>query len=432
MKICVIGTGYVGLVDGACFAETGNEVTCVDVDQEKINLLLQGTIPIYEPGLAEIVERNVADNRLHFTTDLTQAVQNSEICFISVGTPPNEDGSADLSHVLAAAKDIAQAMNGYKVIVDKSTVPVGTADKVAEVIAQNSDQPFDVVSNPEFLKEGNAIDDFLQPDRIVVGANSDKAFKMMAELYSPFTTAGASLIKMDTRSAEMTKYAANAMLATRISFMNDLANLCEIVGADINLIRQGIGSDTRIGNTFLLAGAGYGGSCFPKDVKAIIKTAKENGYRLRLLESVEDVNHDQKQVVAKKTIQYFAGDLTGKTIAIWGLAFKAGTDDMREATSIDTIDLLLAAGATIKAHDPEALQTARRVFGDKITYSDKNYEILDGADALLVLTEWNEYREPDFDKIKNSLKQPVIFDGRNMYNKKYLNEIGIGYYGIGV
>ncbi|HPH78615.1 MAG TPA: UDP-glucose/GDP-mannose dehydrogenase family protein [bacterium] len=416
MKICVIGTGYVGLVDGACFAETGNEVTCVDVDQEKINLLLQGTIPIYEPGLAEIVERNVADNRLHFTTDLTQAVQNSEICFISVGTPPNEDGSADLSHVLAAAKDIAQAMNGYKVIVDKSTVPVGTADKVAEVIAQNSDQPFDVVSNPEFLKEGNAIDDFLQPDRIVVGANSDKAFKMMAELYSPFTTAGASLIKMDTRSAEMTKYAANAMLATRISFMNDLANLCEIVGADINLIRQGIGSDTRIGNTFLLAGAGYGGSCFPKDVKAIIKTAKENGYRLRLLESVEDVNHDQKQVVAKKTIQYFAGDLTGKTIAIWGLAFKAGTDDMREATSIDTIDLLLAAGATIKAHDPEALQTARRVFGDKITYSDKNYEILDGADALLVLTEWNEYREPDFDKIKNSLKQPVIFDGRNMYN----------------
>ncbi len=431
MKLTVIGTGYVGLVDGACFAETGNDVICVDVDQEKIKKLNQGIIPIFEPGLDDIVLRNVDHGRLKFTTNLKEAVRQSKICFISVGTPPAEDGSADLQHVLAAAKSIAQAMNGYKIIVDKSTVPVGTAEKVRATISQYTKHKFDIVSNPEFLKEGAAVPDFMQPERIIIGANSKKAFAAMDELYQPFVDDGAPIIKMDLRSAELTKYAANAMLATRISFMNDLANLCEKLGADIELVRQGIGSDSRIGPKFLFPGPGYGGSCFPKDVKAVIKTAKEAGYDLELLRAVESVNERQKHVMSQKIINYFKGNLKNKTIAIWGLAFKAKTDDMRESPSIPVINDLLAAGAKIVAHDPEAIETAKRLFGNKIKYIFNNYEVLKKADALLVLTEWNDYRKPDFTKIKQSLKKPVIFDGRNLYDPERLQKLGFKYISIG-
>jgi len=431
MKLTVIGTGYVGLVDGACFAETGNDVICVDVDQEKIKKLNQGIIPIFEPGLDDIVLRNVDHGRLKFTTNLKEAVRQSEICFISVGTPPAEDGSADLQHVLAAAKSIAQAMNGYKIIVDKSTVPVGTAEKVRATISQYTKHKFDIVSNPEFLKEGAAVPDFMQPERIIIGSNSKKAFAAMDELYQPFVDDGAPIIKMDLRSAELTKYAANAMLATRISFMNDLANLCEKLGADIELVRQGIGSDSRIGPKFLFPGPGYGGSCFPKDVKAVIKTAKEAGYDLELLRAVESVNERQKHVMSQKIINYFKGNLKNKTIAIWGLAFKAKTDDMRESPSIPVINDLLAAGAKIVAHDPEAIETAKRLFGNKIKYIFNNYEVLKKADALLVLTEWNDYRKPDFTKIKQSLKKPVIFDGRNLYDPERLQKLGFKYISIG-
>ncbi len=431
MKLTVIGTGYVGLVDGACFAETGNDVICVDVDQEKIKKLNKGIIPIFEPGLDDIVLRNIDNGRLKFSTDIKKAIQKSDICFISVGTPPAEDGSADLQHVLAAAKTIGLAMNGYKIIVDKSTVPVGTAEKVRETVAKYTKHKFDVVSNPEFLKEGAAVPDFMHPERIVIGAHSNKAFAVMEELYQPFIDTGAPIIKMDLRSAELTKYAANAMLATRISFMNDLANLCEKLGADIDLIRKGIGSDSRIGSKFLFPGPGYGGSCFPKDVKAIIKTAKENDYDLELLRAVESVNERQKHVMSDKVIKYFGKDLKNKTIAIWGLAFKAKTDDMRESPSIPVIRDLLAAGAKIVAHDPEAIETAKNIFGKQIKYSFDNYEALKNADALLVLTEWNDYREPDFGKIKKSLRQPLIFDGRNLYDPARVKKLGFQYFSIG-
>ncbi len=431
MKICVIGTGYVGLVDGACFAETGNDVICVDVVKEKIDKLNNGIIPIFEPGLDLLVKKNREKGRLTFTTDVKTAVENSEICFISVGTPPGEDGSADLQYVLAAARSIGENMNGYKVIVDKSTVPVGTADKVAAEIKKVTSQEFDVVSNPEFLKEGAAINDFMKPERIVIGSETERAFAVMEELYAPFVRTGAPLIKMNTRSAEITKYAANAMLATKISFMNDMANLCELVGADIEMVRKGIGSDSRIGAKFLFPGIGYGGSCFPKDVKAIIKTAAENGYSLEVLKAVEKVNDQQKTVITKKIKKHFNNELAGKTFAVWGLSFKPQTDDMREAPSIVVINELLSAGAQVKAADPEAMKEAAKIFGDKITYHENNYEALNGADGLLILTEWNEFREPDFKKIKTLLKNPLIFDGRNIYNKKKLEEAGFTYYCIG-
>lgn len=431
MKLCVIGTGYVGLVDGACFAESGNEVICVDVDEKKINSLNQGQIPIFEPGLDILVHKHAKKGRLKFTTDIRSAVENSDLCFISVGTPPGEDGSADLKYVRAAAESIAKNMNGYKVIVDKSTVPVGTADIVKDIVGKITKHPFDVVSNPEFLKEGAAISDFLKPDRIVVGAESERAFKLMEELYAPFTRTGAPLIKMNTRSAEMTKYAANAMLATKISFMNDIANLCELVGADVDLVRKGIGSDSRIGSKFLFPGVGYGGSCFPKDVKAIVKTGKEYGYDLEVLKAVEKVNENQKKVLVKKIDKFYKNDLKGKTFAVWGLAFKPQTDDMREAPSVVIINELLAQGAKIKASDPEALKETKKILGDKIEYFEDNYAALDGADALIVVTEWNEFREPDYARIKKALKQPIIFDGRNIYSIPKMKELGFTYFSIG-
>jgi len=431
MKLCVIGTGYVGLVDGTCFAETGNDVVCVDSNKAKIDALLSGKIPIYEPGLDALVKKNVEKKRLSFTTDAKTAIENAEICFISVGTPPGEDGSADMQYVLAAAKTIGESLNGYKVIVDKSTVPVGTADKVRATIAALTKHSFDVVSNPEFLKEGAAIEDFLKPDRIVIGADSEKAFQVMDKLYAPFVRIGAPIIRMTTRSAEMTKYAANAMLATRISFMNDLANLCELVDADIDMVRKGLGSDSRIGKRFLFPGIGYGGSCFPKDVKAIIHTAQENNYKLTVLEAVEAVNEKQKYVLVEKIKQYYGNDLSGKKFAIWGLSFKPQTDDMREAPSIIIINELLKAGAKISASDPEAIGEAKKVFGDKIEYQADNYDTLQDADALLTLTEWREYREPDFERIKKALKTPLIFDGRNMYNGSLMQEHGFSYYSIG-
>jgi len=431
MKLCIIGSGYVGLVDGACFAETGNEVTCVDVNKEKITRLNNGETPIFEPGLDDLVKRNMEKGRLSFTTDVKKAVEDSQICFISVGTPPGEDGSADIQYVLAAAKSIGEAMNEYKIIVDKSTVPVGTAEKVKAVIAQETKHEFDVVSNPEFLKEGAAIADFSKPDRIVIGAESKRAFDLMNDLYAPFVRTGAPIIKMDPKSAELTKYAANSMLATKISFMNDIANLCELIGADVEEVRKGLGSDARIGSKFLFPGPGYGGSCFPKDVKAIIKTAQNEGYELKVLQAVEEVNKEQKKVVAKKVLRHFSGDIKDKTFAIWGLAFKAQTDDMREASSIIVINELLAAGAKINANDPEALEEAEKIFGNTITYFDNNYDALKNADGLIVLTEWNDYREPDFEKIKEALKSPIIFDGRNLYRKEKLIEAGFSYYGIG-
>lgn len=431
MKLCVIGTGYVGLVDGACFAEAGNDVTCVDVDAKKIKALQDGNIPIFEPGLDALVTKHAKKGRLKFTTDITKAVIDSDICFISVGTPPGEDGSADLKYVKAAAESIAKAMNGYKLIVDKSTVPVGTADLVKNIIKKNTQYEFDVVSNPEFLKEGAAINDFMKPERIIVGAESEKAFNIMEELYAPFTRTGAPLIKMDPRSAEMTKYAANAMLATKISFMNDIANLCEKVNANVDMVRKGIGSDSRIGSKFLFPGAGYGGSCFPKDVKAIIKTGEENGYALEVLKAVEKVNEQQKRILIEKINKHFKKDLKNKTFTIWGLAFKPQTDDMREASSIVIINELLAQGAKIRANDPEALKEAKKVFGDKIEYFEDNYAALEKADALIVITEWNEYREPDFQRIKQALKQPIVFDGRNIYSVPKMKDLGFTYYSIG-
>ena len=438
MNLVIIGTGYVGLVSGSCFAEMGNNVICVDNNKNKIDDLNNGKIPIWEPGLEEMVHRNVEGGRLTFTTNIKDAIEKSDICFIAVGTPPDEDGSADLQYVLAVAKDIALYMNDYKVIIDKSTVPVGTADKVAAVVQEVLDErgvdfKFDVVSNSEFLKEGDAINDSMKPDRVVVGTDSEKCAELMRELYTPFARSHEKLIIMSVRSAEMTKYTANAMLATKISFMNDIANLCELTGADINEVRHGIGSDTRIGYKFIYPGVGYGGSCFPKDVKALIRMAEEVGTKTRVLQAVEDVNDDQKSVLVHKVKKYFGKDLTGLTFAVWGLAFKPKTDDMREAPAITIINGLLEAGAKVQVFDPVAMDEAKHIFGDnlKLKYTIGNYEALKGADALLLITEWNQFRYPDFDKMKNLLKNPIIFDGRNQYNPKELKEKGFIYYGIG-
>jgi UDPglucose 6-dehydrogenase len=432
MRIAVIGTGYVGLVAGTCFAETGNTVICVDKDESKIKTLLEGELPIYEPGLKEMVQRNVAEDRLQFSTDLPAAVQSSLVCFIAVGTPPDEDGSSDLTHVLAVAEAIGKSMNGYKVIVDKSTVPVGTARKVAGVVGAFTEEPFDVVSNPEFLKEGAAIEDFLKPDRVIVGCDDPRVAEIMKELYAPFVRTGNPILIMDVESAELTKYAANAMLATRISFMNEMAKLCEKVGASVDGIRKGIGLDRRIGPSFLFPGAGYGGSCFPKDIKALLKTAEENDLELHILRTVENVNEAQKCLLVDKLKNHYANDIAGKSIAVWGLSFKPRTDDMREAPAITVIELLLEAGATVRASDPVAMDVAREIFGDRITYHQKNYEALEGTDALLLLTEWNEFRYPDFEQMKAMMKEPVIFDGRNILNRRRLEETGFTYYGIGV
>ncbi|MBW6515213.1 MAG: UDP-glucose/GDP-mannose dehydrogenase family protein [Candidatus Cloacimonetes bacterium] len=438
MNLTVIGSGYVGLVTGTCFAEMGNRVICVDNNEEKINMLNQGKIPIYEPGLEEMLMRNSKEGRLSFTTDLPDAVKKSLVCFIAVGTPPDEDGSADLSHVLTVARDIAQYMDEYKIIVDKSTVPVGTADLVAgemkKILSQrNIDVEFDVVSNPEFLKEGNAIEDFMKPDRVVIGTDSIKVAELMNILYSPFNRTNDRVITMSIRSAEMTKYAANAMLATKISFMNEIARLCELTGADIAEVRHGIGSDTRIGYKFIYPGVGYGGSCFPKDVKALINMGKQQQLDLQILQAVEDVNERQKRVLAKKVKKHFGENLSGKTFAIWGLAFKPQTDDMREAPSIVIINMLLDAGATIRAYDPVALEEAKKVFHERegISFFADEYQVLDGADALLLITEWHQFRYPDFEKIKKLLKNPVIFDGRNQYNHQKMKEMGFIHYSIG-
>ncbi len=430
MKLAVIGTGYVGLVAGACFAETGNDVICVDKDEAKVRLLRRGKIPIYEPGLEEIVRHNRTERRLTFTTSLERAVRASEVIFIAVGTPQGEDGSADLQHVMAVARDIARAMNGYKVIVDKSTVPVGTSEKVREVIRRETTHPFSVVSNPEFLKQGAAVDDFLKPDRVVIGAEDDKAAELMRQLYLPFTRTGAPIMVMDCASAELCKYAANALLATRISFMNEVATVCEIFGADVDQVRRAVGSDRRIGPSFLFPGCGYGGSCFPKDVQAILKFASDKHYEFQILRAVEAVNYAQKRRLAERIAAHF-GSLKGKTIAVWGLAFKPRTDDMREAPAIVIIHHLLAAGAKVVAYDPAAMGTARHIFGNRITYAAKAYEALNGADALAVVTEWNEFREPDFARMRKLLAGPVIFDGRNIYSKDQMKSHGFTYYSIG-
>ena len=431
MKITVIGTGYVGLVAGACLADMGNDVVCVDNNEEKLQKLEQGTIPIYEPGLEELVKSNFNENRLSFTSNLDSAVKQSDVCFIAVGTPQNEDGSADLQYVLSVAQQIGKAMNGYKVIVDKSTVPVGTAEKVAEIIKQYTNESFDVVSNPEFLKQGNAVDDFLHPDRVVIGSNSDKATAIMQEIYSPFFRTGNRVIVMDVKSAEMTKYASNSFLATKISFMNEIANLCEKVGANAEMVRVGMSTDSRIGNKFLFPGLGYGGSCFPKDVKALIKTGSDYGVDMNIIKSADNVNKLQRSLFIDKIIARFGEDLSGKTFAVWGLAFKPKTDDMREAPAITIIEDLLKRGAKVKAYDPKAMILAKRIFGDKITYCQKSYDALDGADAMLLLTEWNEFRRPDFERIKGLLKTPIIFDGRNQYNGERLTQSGFEYVCVG-
>lgn len=441
MKICIFGAGYVGLVAAACFAESGNSVIAVDVDHSKIDNLKQGIIPIYEPGLKEMVLRNQTEGRLSFTTDMAEAVQSSLVCFIAVGTPPGEDGSADLKYVLSVARDIGKTMNGFKIVVDKSTVPVGTADKVRiavqeELTARNVELEFDVVSNPEFLKEGAAIEDFMKPDRVVIGTDNVRTAEIMKELYDPFMRKQNRMIVMDIRSAEMTKYAANAMLATRISFMNQVANLCERMGADVASVREGIGSDSRIGYDFLFPGPGYGGSCFPKDVKALIRTAEEANYNFLLLKAVEEVNELQKEVLSDKLIKVLGSPdaekpLAGRTIACWGLSFKPRTDDMREAPALTVIERLLAAGAKIRAHDPEALKEARKYFGERIEYSNNQYDILAGADALAVITDWSEYRNPDFERIKAALKSPTIVDGRNLYKPDRMEYSGFRYIPLG-
>jgi UDPglucose 6-dehydrogenase len=438
MKITVVGTGYVGLVSGTCLADVGNDVLCLDVDAEKIRILKEGGIPIYEPGLEAMVKRNVAAGRLSFTTDIAQAVAHGDIQFIAVGTPPDEDGSADLQYVVAAARNIGKHMSGYKVVVDKSTVPVGTADKVRAAIAEElksrkADIEYSVVSNPEFLKEGAAVEDFMKPDRIVVGAEDSRAIDLMRELYAPFQRNHERLIVMDIRSAELTKYAANAMLATRISFMNELALLAERLGADIEQVRQGIGSDPRIGYHFLYPGCGYGGSCFPKDVQALIRTASEAGQHLKVLQAVEDANETQKGVLTQKIVKRLGENLAGKTIALWGLAFKPNTDDMREAPSRVLVADLLSRGASVHAYDPVAGHEAKRIFGNepRIRYAASPMEALEGADALAIVTEWKEFRAPDFGAIKAKLRMPVIFDGRNLYDPATPRKAGIEYYPIG-
>lgn len=436
MKIAIVGTGYVGLVTGTCFAEMGVEVFCVDIDRQKIENLRNGVVPIYEPGLEEMVIRNYEVGRLHFTTDLTEVLDQVEIVFSAVGTPPDEDGSADLKYVLDVARTIGRAMNKYLLVVTKSTVPVGTARRIRQTIADELDRrgvtiDFDIASNPEFLKEGAAVKDFMHPDRIVVGVESDRARRLMEKLYHPFMLNNFRIIYMDIPSAEMTKYAANAMLATRISFMNDMANLCEIIGADINMVRKGIGADTRIGSSFLYAGCGYGGSCFPKDVKALISTASDHGYPMRILQAVEDVNEEQKTILFRKLSAHFGGDLQGRKVAMWGLAFKPETDDMREAPSLVLIDRLLEAGCQITAYDPVAIPEARRRIGDRIAYAKNIYETVEGADVLMVVTEWKEFRLPAWARIRSLMKTPLILDGRNIYNIAEIEEAGFTYHCIG-
>ncbi len=431
MDICVIGTGYVGLVAGACLADMGNNVICVDNNEAKISQLKNGIIPIYEPSLEELVKANVLENRLEFSTDLKFAVEKSLVCFIAVGTPQGEDGSADLQYVFNVAKSIATSMNDYKVIVDKSTVPVGTAEKVSEIIKANTKYDFDVVSNPEFLKQGNAVNDFLSPDRVVIGSNSDKATQIMQEIYAPFFRTGNRVIVMDVKSAEMTKYASNAFLAVKISYANEIANLCEKVGANAEMVRVGMTTDSRIGNKFLFAGLGYGGSCFPKDVKALIKTGLENDCEMSIIKSADETNKKQRLLFLDKITNKFGKNLTGKTFAVWGLAFKPKTNDMREAPAITIINELLNRGAKVQAYDPKASEEAKFYFQNKITYAKNSYEALENADALILLTEWNEFRRPDFDKIKELLNNPVIFDGRNQYNGSKLVEKGFDYTCIG-
>ena len=437
MKITVIGTGYVGLVTGACLADVGIDVSCVDIDQKKIDGLKNGILPIYEPGLKDIVLRNFEKGRLHFTTDLSEGIKGSEAAFIAVGTPSGEDGSADLRYVLSVAKSIGNCMEDYLVVITKSTVPVGTAEKVRGAIASTLDTRdasfgFDVSSNPEFLKEGAAIEDFMKPDRIVVGVDSEQAKKTLDKLYRPFTLNGHPVIFMDIPSAEMTKYAANAMLATKISFMNDIANLCEKMGADVNRVRKGIGSDPRIGNKFIYPGIGYGGSCFPKDVKALARTGRENGHTMRILEAVEAVNDDQKSVLFNKINAYFGGDLQGKTVAFWGLSFKPNTDDMREAPSVVIANLLTNAGANVRAYDPVAMEEAKRDLGESITYCESDMDAVEGADALALITEWTEFRMPSWEKVGAAMKTKVVFDGRNLYRSNIVGEAGFDYYGIGM
>lgn len=437
MKITIVGTGYVGLVTGACFSEVGIDVTCVDIDELKIENLKKGIIPIYEPGLEEIVHRNVKKGRLHFSTNLSESLDGVEVVFGAVGTPPDEDGSADLKYVLEVAREVGRHMNDYLLMVTKSTVPVGTADKVRKALQgeldnRSSKLDFDVSSNPEFLKEGAAVSDFLKPDRIVVGCDTDKARKTMERLYKPFTMNGHPVVFMDVTSAEMTKYAANSMLATKISFMNDIANLCEIVGADVNAVRRGIGSDSRIGTKFIYPGTGYGGSCFPKDVKALIKTADDYSYSLKVLKAVEEVNEAQKSVLITKLNKHFNHDLKGKTFALWGLAFKPQTDDMREAPSLVIIRKLLEAGASVKAYDPVAMEEAERILGDKIEYGQDQYDVLIDSDALIIATEWPEFKFPNFNIIKKLLKNPVIVDGRNVYDLEEMKDREIDYYCIGI
>ena len=431
MKISIIGTGYVGLVSGTCFAETGNQVICVDIDENKLQRLRDGKVPIYEPQLDVLFERNVRQGRLQFTNSLKEAVDQTDLIFLALPTPPGEDGSADLSYVLNVAKELGEIISEYKVIVDKSTVPVGTAEKVNAAIQENAKVDFDVVSNPEFLREGFAVEDFLKPDRVVIGTSSERAKKVMEELYRPFVRQGNPILFMDEKSAELTKYAANSFLATKISFMNEIANICELLEADVDKVRIGIGSDTRIGKRFLFPGIGYGGSCFPKDVKALIRSSKQEGYDFKILNSVEEVNSIQKTIIVRKIKNYFGNDLSGKKIALWGLAFKPDTDDIREAPSRYIIDELIQAGVEISAFDPEAMDNIKGIYSDKINYGSNEYEVLENADALLIATEWGVFKNPDFSRVTQLLKNKVIFDGRNLYDLEKMASLGYRYYSIG-
>ncbi len=431
MKIAVVGTGYVGLVTGTCFAETGNTVTCIDIDQEKVDKLNNGKITIYEPGLEQLFDRNIKQNRLKFTTSLAEGIEEADVIFLALPTPPGEDGSADLKYILKVADDLGPLLKDYTVIVDKSTVPVGTADQVRQRIAKKAKVEFDVVSNPEFLREGVAVEDFMKPERVVIGTSSPRARKIMDTLYSPYVRQGNPLVFMDERSAELTKYAANSFLATKISFMNEVANLCELLGADVDAVRKGIGTDSRIGKRFLFPGIGYGGSCFPKDVQALAKSAEDSKYDFKILKAVMDVNTFQKTKLLKRIKEYFKGDVKGKTIAVWGLAFKPHTDDIREAPALYNIEGLLKEGAIIHAHDPEAMDNVRKIFGDRIRYFDNPYEAANGADAIFIATEWPEFRTPDFSKLSTSVKTKVIFDGRNVYELNVMKEQGYAYYSIG-
>jgi UDPglucose 6-dehydrogenase len=431
MNIAVIGTGYVGLVAGSCFAESGNDVICVDNNADKVEKLRAGVIPIYEPGLPELVERNVREERLTFSTDLTEAVRRSLVIFLAVGTPTTPSGAADLRAVFEVAKGIGKAMDRYKVIVTKSTVPVGTASKIREIIKKETKQPFDVVSNPEFLKQGAAVEDFMKPDRVIVGADDPRPAEILRDLYAPFVRTGNPVMIVDIQTAEIVKYAANAFLAARISFMNEIANLCDVVGADVDMVRKGLASDSRIGPAFLFPGVGYGGSCFPKDTLALIQTGRENAYDMKILQAVHDVNVNQPKRFVERVVRHFDGDVKGKRFAVWGLAFKPRTNDMRDAPAIPIIQALLERGASVAAYDPEAMDEAKRIFGDRIQFCTTNYACLEGADALLVITEWQAFRNPNFERMKGMMREPVIFDGRNIYDPEHLNEQGFKYYGVG-